>query len=154
MAQLYYLSPALQLLIFPPHFHSSSFTSILCQSEPSKGHPCTHRQLLCDRKLPACRWCMVAAQWEGKLMERKFWQWQGRAEGQAEKEMETMEKVHTACCPRGCPTYRWAGWGSTMPAGDKRYNLVVPVFSIASYHCISCPVTLAEQNPIRDLLPI
>ena len=33
-------------------------------SEPAKGQPCTHRQLLHARKPPACRWCALAAQWE------------------------------------------------------------------------------------------
>lgn len=83
----------------------------------------------------------------GTVMEGKFWQWQGRGEGRAAREMETMEKLHNVHCPGSCPTCRWTGLGSTMPAGDKRYKLVVPVLTIASHH--SAPPALSHwQNRI------
>lgn len=45
-------------------------------SEPSKGHPCTHSQLLCDRKLPAYSdvWWQLSGSINGRKILAVTWQ--------------------------------------------------------------------------------
>lgn len=55
-----------------------------------------------------------------------------------------MEKLHSVCCQSGYPMYRWTGLGSTAPAGDTRYKLVVQAFTIASH--LSAPPALPHRQ--------
>lgn len=57
-----------------------------------------------------------------------------------------MEKLHSVCCQSGYPMYRWTGLGSTAPAGDMRYKLVVQAFSIASHHSAPPALPHGQEN--------
>lgn len=57
-----------------------------------------------------------------------------------------MEKLHSVCCQSGYPMYRCTGLGSTAPAGDLRYKLVVQVFAIAYHHRAPPAVPHQQEN--------